>query len=125
MRCALVEAEVRDEVMREMETRMADMEDMYTRRLTKEVCFCCKGRVFIHPMSFRLNNTKRRQTPNSICYNEPDLAVQLRKPSRSVLASTGVKMRKKTWDSASYVREAARNSVSDVAESFLLFLEIT
>ncbi|KAJ3815667.1 kinesin-like protein [Lentinula aff. lateritia] len=37
MRCALVEAEVRDEVMREMETRMADMEDMYTRRLTKEI----------------------------------------------------------------------------------------
>ncbi|KAJ3994947.1 kinesin-like protein [Lentinula boryana] len=37
MRCALVEAEVRDEVMREMETRMADMEDMYTRRLAKEI----------------------------------------------------------------------------------------
>ncbi|KAJ4471430.1 kinesin-like protein [Lentinula aciculospora] len=37
MRSALVEAEVRDEVMREMETRMADMEDMYTRRLAKEI----------------------------------------------------------------------------------------
>ncbi|KAF9072744.1 P-loop containing nucleoside triphosphate hydrolase protein [Rhodocollybia butyracea] len=37
MRCAFVEAEVRDEVMREMESRMADMEDMYTRRLAREI----------------------------------------------------------------------------------------
>ncbi|KIK70421.1 hypothetical protein GYMLUDRAFT_32426 [Collybiopsis luxurians FD-317 M1] len=37
MRCALVEAEVRDEVMMEMETRMAEMEDMYTRRLAREI----------------------------------------------------------------------------------------
>ncbi|KAF5392517.1 hypothetical protein D9757_002193 [Collybiopsis confluens] len=37
MRCALAEAEVRDEVMMEMEERMADMEDMYTRRLAREI----------------------------------------------------------------------------------------
>lgn len=37
MRCALVEAQVRDEVMVEMEERMADLEDMYTRRLAREV----------------------------------------------------------------------------------------
>lgn len=34
----MVEAEVREEVIREMEERMADMEDMYTRRLAREVC---------------------------------------------------------------------------------------
>ncbi|KAJ6574651.1 P-loop containing nucleoside triphosphate hydrolase protein [Mycena capillaripes] len=37
MRCAIIEAEVREEVMREMEQRMASMEKMYARRLMKEV----------------------------------------------------------------------------------------
>lgn len=37
MRCAIVEAETREEVMQEMEQRMRDMEEMYTRRLMKEV----------------------------------------------------------------------------------------
>ncbi|KAF9269962.1 kinesin-domain-containing protein [Marasmius fiardii PR-910] len=37
MRCALIEAETREEVMREMEERMQEMERMYTRRLMKEV----------------------------------------------------------------------------------------
>lgn len=38
MRCAVVEAQVREEVVREMEERMADMEDMYARRHTRDVC---------------------------------------------------------------------------------------
>ncbi|EED81253.1 predicted protein [Postia placenta Mad-698-R] len=37
MRCALVEAETREEVMEEMEERMHDMEKMFKRRLMKEV----------------------------------------------------------------------------------------
>nr|GAT43634.1 kinesin-like protein [Mycena chlorophos] len=37
MRCAIIEAEVREEVMREMEERMAKMEQMYARRLMNEV----------------------------------------------------------------------------------------
>lgn len=37
MRCAIIEAEVREEVMREMELRMASMEKMYARRLMHEV----------------------------------------------------------------------------------------
>ena len=37
MRCALVEAETREEVMREMEERMRKMEEMYSRRITSEV----------------------------------------------------------------------------------------
>ncbi|KAJ7456551.1 kinesin-like protein [Mycena latifolia] len=37
MRCAIIEADVREEVMREMELRMASMEKMYARRLQNEV----------------------------------------------------------------------------------------
>lgn len=37
MRCALIEAETREEVMREMEERMRSMEAMYARRLMSEV----------------------------------------------------------------------------------------
>lgn len=37
MRCALIEAETREEVMREMEERMRTMEQMYSRRLMSEV----------------------------------------------------------------------------------------
>jgi len=37
MRCAVLEAETREEVMREMEERMQEMQRMYTRRLMKEV----------------------------------------------------------------------------------------
>ncbi|KAG5654024.1 hypothetical protein H0H81_008038 [Sphagnurus paluster] len=37
MRCAIVEAETREEVMREMEERMRSMEAMYSRRLMKEL----------------------------------------------------------------------------------------
>ncbi|KAG6868545.1 hypothetical protein C0993_001241 [Termitomyces sp. T159_Od127] len=38
MRCAIIEAETREEVMREMEERMRSMEEVYSRRLMKEVC---------------------------------------------------------------------------------------
>ncbi|KAG6891054.1 hypothetical protein C0995_014143 [Termitomyces sp. Mi166 len=37
MRCAIIEAETREEVMREMEERMRSMEEMYSRRLMKEL----------------------------------------------------------------------------------------
>jgi acetyl-CoA carboxylase carboxyltransferase component len=37
MRCAIIEAETREEVMREMEERMRNMEVMYSRRLMTEV----------------------------------------------------------------------------------------
>ena len=37
MRCALIEAETREEVLREMEERMRKMEAMYSRRLMSEV----------------------------------------------------------------------------------------
>ena len=37
LRCALIEAEVREEVMVEMEERMRSMEDMFTRRLMRVV----------------------------------------------------------------------------------------
>jgi kinesin family member 20 len=37
MRCAIIEAETREEVMREMEERMRSMEKLYERRLMNEV----------------------------------------------------------------------------------------
>ncbi|KAG6866876.1 hypothetical protein C0991_008813 [Blastosporella zonata] len=37
MRCAVIEAETREEVMREMEERMRNMEEIYSRRLEKEL----------------------------------------------------------------------------------------
>lgn len=37
MRCAVIEADTREEVMQEMEERMHNMEKMYTRRLMKEI----------------------------------------------------------------------------------------
>lgn len=37
MRCAIIEAETRDEVMKEMEERMHSIEKMYARRLMSEV----------------------------------------------------------------------------------------
>lgn len=37
MRCAIIEAEAREEVIEEMEERMRQMESMYTRRLMKQV----------------------------------------------------------------------------------------
>lgn len=37
MRCAITEAETREEVMEEMEERMRNMEKMYLKRITNEV----------------------------------------------------------------------------------------
>jgi len=37
MRCALIEAETREEILREMDERMRKMEAMYSRRLMSEV----------------------------------------------------------------------------------------
>ena len=39
MRCVLIEAETRDEVIREMEVRMADMQKTFARRLMNEASF--------------------------------------------------------------------------------------
>jgi hypothetical protein len=39
MRCAIMEAETREEVMREMEGRMRSMEKMYARRLMNEASY--------------------------------------------------------------------------------------
>lgn len=38
MRSAVVEAETREEVMREMEERIREMEKRFARRLRNEVC---------------------------------------------------------------------------------------
>lgn len=43
MRCAIIEAETREEVMREMEARMRTMEEMYSRRLMNEVSSRCNA----------------------------------------------------------------------------------
>jgi hypothetical protein len=40
MRCANIEAETREEVMKEMDERMRSVEKMYARRLMNEV-LCC------------------------------------------------------------------------------------
>lgn len=45
MRCALVEAEVREEVMHEMEERMQRMETMFQARLANEVKCCLWARA--------------------------------------------------------------------------------
>lgn len=37
MRCAIIESEVREEIMKEMEERMTRMDRMYTHRLRNEV----------------------------------------------------------------------------------------
>jgi hypothetical protein len=61
MRCALIEAETREEVMREMEERMRIMEEKYSRRLMSEVtsyhCICC----CTADMIFGTAGTKRAQ----------------------------------------------------------------
>jgi kinesin family member 20 len=38
MRSAVIEAEIREEVMREMEERIREMEKRFARRLMNEVC---------------------------------------------------------------------------------------
>jgi hypothetical protein len=47
MRCAIIEAETREEVMKEMEERMQSVEKMYARRLMNEV------NIFIY--AYRVN----------------------------------------------------------------------
>ena len=39
LRCALIEAETREEVMIEMEERMQSMENMFTKRLMRVVSY--------------------------------------------------------------------------------------
>ena len=42
MRCAVIEAETREEVMRDMEDQIREMETRFTRRLMNEVRFLDK-----------------------------------------------------------------------------------
>ena len=39
MRCAVIEAETREEVLQEVEARMMDMERVFAKRLKIAVCF--------------------------------------------------------------------------------------
>lgn len=50
MRCAVIEAETREEVMREMEERMLNMERVFAKRLKSEVSKydCLAVRVFMY-----------------------------------------------------------------------------
>ena len=70
LRCALIEAETREEVMIEMEERMQSMEDMFTKRLMREVSLRSWALQDVTLMSVpwyvrRWNTTKRGWTPNS------------------------------------------------------------
>ena len=61
MRCAIIEAETRDEVIREMEVRMADMQKTFARTLMNEASFyCCFFDVNKKSdiLRFRSNRTK-------------------------------------------------------------------
>lgn len=66
MRCALVEAETREEVMEEMEERMRAMEKMFKRRLMKEVCPADQRSLqkrrssYMTLYSYRRNKMRRR-----------------------------------------------------------------
>lgn len=47
MRCATIEIETREEVMREMEERMQKMENIFTRRLKNEVCGNLRSPIYL------------------------------------------------------------------------------
>jgi hypothetical protein len=47
MRCVIVEAETREDVMKEMEERMREIEKTYSQRLMSEVKFGPRGRHII------------------------------------------------------------------------------
>ena len=53
MKRAVIEAETREEVMKEMEERMRSMERMYARRLMSEVCFSNLSMVTKRPIFSR------------------------------------------------------------------------
>ncbi|KAF7340043.1 Kinesin-like protein [Mycena venus] len=81
MRCAIIEAEVREEVMREMELRMASMEKMYARRLMNEVQaneMKTDAKIdMLHQSGLFGSPVKRRQPPASDLSEEEDVEMSL------------------------------------------------
>ncbi|KAK7064608.1 kinesin-like protein [Favolaschia claudopus] len=85
MRCAIMEAEVREEVMREMELRMATMEKMYARRLMNEVQaneMKTDAKIdMLHQSGLFGSPVKRRPPPPSELSEEEDVEMSLIKES--------------------------------------------
>ncbi len=56
MRAAVIEAEIREEVMREMEERIQEIEKRFSRRLMNEVCLA--GKTYARTISHhRINRS--------------------------------------------------------------------
>ncbi|KAF7306532.1 Kinesin-like protein [Mycena indigotica] len=76
MRCAIIEAEVREEVMKEMEERMAKMEKMYTLRIQNEVTRSeekTDAKIdMLHQSGLFASPVKRPQQPPPRRYEESD-----------------------------------------------------
>lgn len=72
MHCAIIEAETREEVIQEMEKRMQQMENMYTRRLMKQVRNSFVGRSVSGSslLVSRSNKMSSRWMPRSTCFIE-------------------------------------------------------
>lgn len=69
MRSAVIEAETREEVMREMEERMRSLERMYARRLMNEVRFTTPYcRVSYSLLLRRWSKMSSKQMLKWICY---------------------------------------------------------
>ncbi|KAJ7275485.1 P-loop containing nucleoside triphosphate hydrolase protein [Mycena haematopus] len=80
MRCAIIEAEVREEVMREMELRMASMEKMYARRLMNEVQaneMKTDAKIDMLHQSGLFGSPVKRRQPDSELSEEEDVEMSL------------------------------------------------
>ena len=68
LRCALIEAETREEVMIEMEERMQSMENMFTKRLMRVVSYFeyhLATASWANKLdTYRWNTTRRGWTPS-------------------------------------------------------------
>jgi kinesin family protein 20 len=95
MRCAIIEADVREEVMREMELRMASMEKMYARRLMNEVQqneMKTDAKIdMLHQSGLFGSPVKRRQPPStqSDLSEEEDVEMSLVRGKRKWAAHVG------------------------------------
>ncbi|KAJ7923049.1 kinesin-like protein KIF23 [Mycena leptocephala] len=93
MRCAIIEADVREEVMREMELRMASMEKMYARRLMNEVQqneMKTDAKIdMLHQSGLFGSPVKRRQPPStqSDLSEEEDVEMSLMEQGANDLTS--------------------------------------
>jgi hypothetical protein len=77
-RSVLMEADIREEVMREMEERMQAMEKLYARRLINEVNNLTFSNTGLLKCSIRrLSNKNRRWMPRSICFTARGCSVEL------------------------------------------------